>query len=174
MIEKNPELEGMVVWGIITSELSLLAQLEDNLHNNFGKIIFRSQVIPFTYTTYYEPEMGKNLQRCWWVTENLKPLEQLADIKNFACSIETKSLNQQGQRRINIDPGFLTLANFILATTKNFSHRIYLKNNIFAEITLIYRNKSYQALDWTYPDYRDAISFFNEVRDNLLKILNAT
>lgn len=163
-------LSGIVVWGTITKDTLLVSQLEDDLLKSFGKIIFKSSVIPFDYTKYYESEMGEKLQRCWLVTEQLKPLEQLADIKNFARKLERKQSNLKGQRSINIDPGFLTMPNFVLATTKNFGHRIYIKNDIFAEVTLIYQNKSFQALDWTYPDYKNAISFFNQVRNHLYKM----
>ncbi len=173
MNEKESSIAGIIIWGIITNELSLILDLENKLFDNFGKTIKRSEVLAFDYTKYYEPEMGTNLKRCWLVTANLKPLEQLADIKNFARNIESNFFDQQGKRRINIDPGFLTLSNFVLATTKNYGHRIYLKDDIFAEVTLIFRNRSFQALDWTYPDYRNAITFFNEVRTYLYQTIKS-
>jgi hypothetical protein len=171
MNNEELNLTGIVIWGTITKDTLLISQLEDDLFESFGKVIFKSSVIPFDYTKYYESEMGEELQRCWLVTEQLKPLERLADIKNFARKLEEKQLNSKGHRSINIDPGFLTLSNFVLATTKNYVHRIYIKENIFAEVTLIYQNKSYQPLNWTYPDYRNAIPFFNQVRNELYKIL---
>jgi hypothetical protein len=171
MNNEEPNLSGIVVWGTITNDILLVSQLEDDLRQRFGKIIFKSSVIPFEFTKYYESEMGEKLTRSWLVTEQLKPLEQLVDIKNFARKLEAKQLNSKGQRRINIDPGFLTLFNFVLATTKNYGHRVYIKENIFCEVTLIYQNKSFQPLDWTYPDYRNAIPFFNQVRSQLYKML---
>jgi hypothetical protein len=164
MIDSNPELSGIVVWGIITVEVNLIPNIETELKTDFGEIILKSSIIPFDFTDYYEKEMGKDLKRCWLVTKNLIPLDRLAEIKNYARKIEGELLNEQQQRKINLDPGFLTLSNFVLATTKNYGHRIYLKDGIFAEVTLMYRNKSFQALEWTYPDYCNAIEFFNEVR----------
>jgi hypothetical protein len=158
-------INGLVVWGVITANTDLITALEKELSTSYGNTIFRSEIIDFNYTNYYEREMGKNLKRCWLVTENFVPLDQLAKLKHYAIMVEAKFQNHQGQRSINIDPGFLTLSNFVLATTKNYGHRIYLKDGIFAEVTLIYRNKSYHALDWTYPDYRNAINFFNEARN---------
>jgi hypothetical protein len=54
---------------------------------------------------------------------------------------------------VNLDPGLLTPENFILATGKNFSHRVYLGNGVFADLTLVYRNGGFHPLPWTYPDY---------------------
>jgi hypothetical protein len=167
----NTEPNSIIVWGILFSNLDLISQIENELQIDFGKIILRSEIIPFDFTGYYEKEMGKNLKRLWIVTEQLIKLDHLADIKNFARKMEVKFQDENKNRKINIDPGALTLSNFVLATTKNYGHRIYLKDEIFAEVTLIYRKKSFQALEWTYPDYRNAIEFFNQVRvqfNNLL------
>ena len=106
-------------------------------------------------------------KRLWIVTEQLIKLDHLADIKNFARKMEVKFQDENKNRKINIDPGALTLSNFVLATTKNYGHRIYLKDEIFAEVTLIYRKKSFQALEWTYPDYKtnEYITIFNRIRE---------
>ncbi len=107
--------------------------------------------------------MGSELKRYWCATENLTDIGKLSDIKLTAINLEQRYKYNEN-RSINIDPGFLTLSNFVLATTKNYSHRIYLKDGIFAEVTLIFRHKSYQPLEWTYPDYRNNIQFFNDLR----------
>lgn len=173
-MEDKQSPSGIVVWGLITSDLALIPEIENKITPNFGQVILKSQTIPFDFTTYYEEEMGKNLTRCWLTTNNLTTLNRIAEIKHYGIAIEKIFTNEVNQRRINIDPGFMTLSNFILATTKNYAHRIYLKDGIFAEITLIYRNKSYQALDWTYPDYRNEIDFFNKSRQSLCELLTHT
>lgn len=160
----NKEPLAAVIWGIITKKDFDIQQVELDLIEHFGKIIHRSQTLEFNYTDYYEKEMGKDLIRCWFMTEKLVPLTDVAQIKNFARRIEQKYVDDKQLRRINLDPGFITLCNFILATTKNYAHRIYLGNKIFAEITLIFYNHSFQPLDWTYPDYKDAIEYFNQAR----------
>ena len=73
----------------------------------------------------------------------------------------------EGKRRFNLDPGLLTLGNFVLATGKNNAHRIYLAEGIFADLTLIFRSRSYRPLEWTYPDYADAelIGILNRLRE---------
>lgn len=170
-IFNNKEPQGIVVWGIISNDIDLISNIENKLLPDYGKVILKSSIIPFDFTDYYQKEMGKELKRIWLVTENLVSLDHLAKLKNFARKIEMNFLNEQKQRKINIDPGLLTLSNFVLATTKNYGHRIYLKDDIFAEATLIYRNKSYQALEWTYPDYKNAIEFFNQVRNLFHRII---
>ncbi|MCX7785495.1 MAG: DUF4416 family protein [candidate division WOR-3 bacterium] len=161
---------GLIVWGIITQDISLISTTEKILYHNYGEIVIRSPIIPFDFTDYYEKEMGKNLQRCWIVTKKFISVERLVEIKKYAEQIEKKFLTEENKRRINIDPGILTLQNFILTTHKNYGHRIYLKEGVFAEVTLIYRQHSYQPLEWTYPDYRKAIEFFNECRKLLRQL----
>ncbi|MEO0092215.1 MAG: DUF4416 family protein [candidate division WOR-3 bacterium] len=165
---------GLIVWGVIISDINLLPELEKLLYHNFGEVIIRSPIIPFDFTDYYEKEMGKNLKRCWIVTKNIVGLDRLVEIKKYAEQIEKKFLAPDNKRRINLDPGVLTLQNFVLTTHKNYGHRIYLKDGVYAEVTLIYRHNSYQALEWTYPDYRKAIDFFNESRKKLRQFLSQT
>jgi hypothetical protein len=171
MIIDKQSIKGIIVWGIIAGDSKLITEIENKLTPNFGQIILKSPVKSFDFTNYYEEEMGKDLKRCWLVTERAISLERLAEIKLYAIQTEKIFANERSQRRINIDPGFLTLSNFVLATTKDYGHRIYLKDGIFAEVTLIYRNKSYQYLEWTYPDYRNAVDFFNEVRRHYQDLL---
>ncbi|MEO0075351.1 MAG: DUF4416 family protein [candidate division WOR-3 bacterium] len=154
---------GIVVWGVITNDINLINNIATIISLDFGKIILRSRIIPFDYTNYYELEMGKNLNRQWLVTEKIIDLQDMSNIKLYAINLENK-YKSNNKRKINIDPGFLTLSNFILVTTKNYAHRIYLKDTIYAEVTLIYKDHTFQALDWTYPDYRDNIDFFNQAR----------
>ena len=71
-----------------------------------------------------------------------------------------------GRRQINMDPGFLNEERIILASGKNFTHRVYLRNGIYADLTLIYQKGAYQCLPWTYPDYRrpELLHFFGIIR----------
>jgi hypothetical protein len=163
----RPEPQGIIVWGILTNKPELVVAVEKEIEKNYGTVIRQSEIVPFDYTDYYEKEMGKNIQRLWLVTEKLVYLSLLAEIKNYARHIEATYADENNNRKINIDPGILTLSNFVLATTKNYGHRIYLRDGIFAEVTLIYRNKTFQSLEWTYPDYRNSIEFFNKARELL-------
>ena len=85
------------------------------------------------------------------------------------------SHSAQGRRRVNIDPGLLLRERFVLATGKNFTHRVYLGQGIYADLTLIYRRDAFQALPWTYPDYTDARlqAFLLRARSKLQRDLKA-
>lgn len=166
---------GSVIIGIITQNIDILTPVEMLLAKEISPIQYKSPVIDFDFTDYYEVEMGKNLLRQWLSLTNPVALDELLNLKLKTMAIEEKFLDASNHRRINLDPGILTLCNFVLATTKNYYHRIYLGKGIFAEVTLVYRHKNFQPLAWTYPDYRTdtAINFFKLVREALLKNLRA-
>ena len=152
-------------FGIIADSKALIEELEPVLVKNWGKIDLKSELVPFTFTNYYEKEMGASLLRQWIGFEQPIPQENLAKIKIETNDIESlflKGLN----RRINIDPGYLALSKVVLASTKDYSHRIYLANGIHAEITMIFQNKQFTYLPWTYPDYKSvtATDFFLALR----------
>ena len=108
--------------------------------------------IPFDRTDYYGGEMGAPLFRRFLAAERPVPRGALAAIKVAMETIEAE-LSESGRRTVNLDPGLLTPENFILATGKNFTHRVYLGAGVFADLTLVYRNGEFQPLPWTYPDY---------------------
>jgi hypothetical protein len=89
----------------------------------------------------------------------------LSSVKHKTNQIE-KKFSTHGKRRINIDPGYITHERFVLATGKNYTHRIYVGNGIFADLTLIYQRGGFQTLPWTYPDYakENIRSFLTRVR----------
>ncbi len=110
--------------------------------------------IPFDDTAYYAPEMGRTLVRRFLSMEKLIRPEHLPDIKRTTNGIEDAS-QVDGRRRVNIDPGYLSQAHLILATGKGYTHRPYLRDGIYADLTLIYQTKKFCSLPWTYPDYAD-------------------
>ncbi|PIP19823.1 MAG: DUF4416 domain-containing protein [Candidatus Omnitrophica bacterium CG08_land_8_20_14_0_20_41_16] len=145
------------------------------LIRKFGKIDFESEAIRFNFTDYYEPEFGGGLKRAFVSFRKLIHPRHLSRIKVITNEIERK-LSLKNKRVINIDPGYLDLAKLILASTKDYAHRIYLDKGIFAEVTLAFKGNSFRAQEWTYPDYRteDYISIFNKIRgiysDNLCQL----
>lgn len=124
------------------------------LASEFGPVDFLSSPGDFPYTSYYDDEMGGGIKRQTASFLNLVLPESLASVKLRTNEIET-ALLFDGKRKVNIDPGFLSLENFILATGKNFTHRVYLRDGIYADLTLIYNKGAYRPLPWTYPDYRE-------------------
>lgn len=136
------------------------------LQKKFGRIDYYSLILNFDYTGYYYKEMGRPLKRAFISFQELTGEDKLADIKLYTNRLE-KHFSVKGKRSINIDPGMLNLAKLILATTKDYSHRIYLNKGIFAEVTLCYRSGSFRPWPWTYPDYRSeqCIAIFNSIRN---------
>ncbi len=163
-IRKQPPVK--LLTGFIFKEESTLNKAEGILKRHFGKIDFESQVLAFTHTSYYEPEFGKNLKRKFIGFKYLVHPQDLPKIKIITNSVEDK-LSRRGLRLINIDPGYLDMAKLVLASTKDYKHRIYLGKGIYAEIALFYQNKSFTPWEWTYPDYRstDYAAIFNHIRD---------
>ncbi len=163
-IKRHPPVK--LIIGFIFKDDALLNKAQNVLIRHFGKIDFISQGLPFRHTGYYEKEMGCGLKRKFISFLKLIPAEELPKIKITANKIEAR-LSSQGKRRINIDPGYLDLSKLILATTKDYKHRVYLNKGIYAEITLFYQDKTFKPWEWTYPDYKteDYIAIFNRVRD---------
>jgi hypothetical protein len=113
---------------------------------------FISSLIPFDYTKYYEREMGSSLLRRFISFDTLIKPETLPDIKLITNRIE-EHFSKEGKRNVNIDPGYLSQAQLILATGKAYTHRPYLRDGIYADLTLLYRHNTFEPLQWTYPDY---------------------
>ena len=124
------------------------------LVSDFGPMDFLSMSGAFNCTAYYNDEMGREIRRQTAAFVNLVALESLPDIKLRTNEIETNLL-RDGKRQVNIDPGLLSAERLVLATGKNFTHRVYLRDGIYADLTLLYRKGAYRPLPWTYPDYRE-------------------
>lgn len=154
-----------LIFGFIYSDETVFVEAKTKLKRKFGKIDFESAAIDFNYTDYYEKEMGPGLKRRFISFRKLIPMVELYRIKLYTGKLESRFLNGLS-RKINIDPGYVDLAKLVLASTKDYAHRIYLHKGIFAEVTLSYRGNSFSPNDWTYPDLRspEYISIFNQVR----------
>jgi hypothetical protein len=171
-----------LIIGFIYKDEVVFTKAKDKLSRKFGKIDFQSPALDFNYTDYYEPEMGSGLKRRFISFRRLVRMQDLYRIKLYTNRLESHGLpsvwpqghglasdsqSHRQSRLINIDPGYVDLAKLVLASTKDYAHRIYLRKGIFAEITLSYRGNSFSPNDWTYPDYRSAeyINIFNQIRE---------
>lgn len=165
---KQPQ-KVLVFAGLIYQKDFLVDDLLKAMGVEFGEVAQRSKVIPFTHTDYYCKEMGKDLLRQWFVFDKLIKPDVLADLKHHSNEIEKKYLNENAGRTVNIDPGLITMSNLILASTKNYAHRIYIGRGIYGEVTMIFKNHEFRPLDWTYPDYEEtvALDFFQDARSIL-------
>jgi len=150
---REPRPAKLVV-SIFLQNKELIGPVAQALTEQLGDIDMVSPWMPFDKTDYYEPEMGAPLFRRMLVFRSLIEQERLAKIKLFTNSLEQRHM-MDSRRRVNIDPGYMLLERFVLATGKNFSHRIYIGHRIYADLTLIYRKGKFRVLPWTFPDYAD-------------------
>ncbi len=155
-----------LIVGAIYNDEALFEKVKKTLVKKFGPLGLESRPFDFVYTKYYEKEVGPDLKRKFLVFRKTVPTENCYRVKLYANSLERR-FSEGKRRKINIDPGYFTLAKLVLFTTKNRSHRIALGNGIYADLELTFENKTFKPLDWTYPDYRSAcyIDFFNSARN---------
>jgi hypothetical protein len=155
-----------LVASILSPELLLMETGMREMEHVFGPIEFSTEPQPFTHTRYYCAEMGEGIQRRFSAFHPLIQKDRLVEIKLWTNRLEEAYRRPGGGRRINIDPGLITLNNLVLATGKNYTHRIYLASGIYADLTLIYQKGSFHPLPWTYPDYAEesVIRMFNQIR----------
>lgn len=143
-----------LVTSLLMGDQTLFKPVAQCLTDQFGAPDFISNWITFDFTDYYTREMGTPLIRRVMAFKNLVRQEDLPEIKLATNAIENR-FAEGGNRTVNIDPGYLLQERFVLATGKNFAHRIYVGRGIYADLTLLYQNKAFRALPWTYPDYAD-------------------
>jgi hypothetical protein len=156
-----------LILSILTPDRGIVDSAQPLIVGDLGPLEEEIGPIDFEFTSYYDNEMGSGIRRWIWVFANMVDGAELARIKCLTNRIE-QSYTVNGKRKFNLDPGLMTLGNFILATGKNNSHRIYLEEGIFADLTLIFRGGTYRPLEWTYPDYADdrLIGVLNRVRQD--------
>ena len=164
--------------GLIFSGADIPDELFTKLKKNYGPVEMKMEPFRFTITNYYKQEMGEELMRSFLAFEQPITPTILPDIKHETIELEKEFgqiINGSIHRKVNIDPGYLTPAKVVLATTKNYSHRIYLRRGIFAELTYIATKSGWQTLPWTYPDYRlqEVLEFFIHFRSNELERLKS-
>jgi hypothetical protein len=168
----------MLFVGMLSSFPELFTEARKDLEQRYGVVCLVSEVWDFDFTDYYQGQMGSGLKRIFFAFEQLIDPGSLAEIKIETNKLEddyaARPLAGRVPRPINLDPGYLTDSKVILATTKDHRHRIYLRDGIFAEVTLHYsaKTKSYEPwAEWTYTDYRTEAyrEFFGRVRNVFMK-----
>lgn len=155
-----------LIVGLLSNDLEAIKKAEAMLAGAFGRTDLESAILDFTHSDYYAKEMGNNLKRKFLSFQKLFDLKDIYKVKVRTNMLERKLL-KLGKRSVNIDPGYLDLAKLVLFSTKDYTHRIYLNKGIFAEATLFYKDKRFNAWPWTYPDYKSEayINIFNSIRE---------
>ncbi len=170
----SPPLPVKLFVGMLSAEPGLFLVCSEELQSVLGPPDFRSPAVPWVYTSYYAREMGRDLLRQFLFFERTAEPDRLAEIKYLTAAIEQQHAVREGDalhRRINIDPGYITEAKVVLASAKDYSHRISIGRGVYAEVTLRYSKDrhSFVPLEHTYPDFRtDQVQrWFTEARDRL-------
>ena len=147
-----------------------LLEVIPKLKNICGSVDLESDIHNFSHTNYYRKEMGKNLKKVYLGFLPLIHPGRLPELKLQTNVLET-SWMRDGRRQVNLDPGYVNSAKMVLASTKDYSHRLYLSDGIYGDVQMVCVHGKFQTQDWTYPDYRelDIIEFFNKVRKMYLK-----
>ncbi len=164
-IPKPPDPAKLVI-SVFMRDKAFLGKVFDPLEQIGGRADMISNWLAFDFTDYYHKEMGSPLYRKVIAFKDLIDQQDLARIKTLTNQVEEKNL-VKGKRQVNIDPGYLLPSRFILATGKDYSHRIYIGERVYADLTLIYTKQGFRPLEWTYPDYSSS-----ELTDFLEKIRN--
>jgi hypothetical protein len=129
-------------------------EVRARLEAQWGKIEFVYGPIDFTYSDYYDEEMGRPQQKIYMTFEKAIERDTLPQHKLFTNELEQRYA-AGGKRSINCDPGYISRDKLVLASTKDFYHRLYLGEGIFGEVTLHFRKGDFQVFPWTYPDYQN-------------------
>lgn len=164
LIEPKPV---KIIFSVIINDKGNTDFIKKEIENSFGPIDYESERIGFDKTSYYSEEMGAYLYRKIYSIKELIKREELVGIKIKSNDIELRtSIN--GKRIYNIDPGYLATEHFVLSTGKGYAHRPYLGKGVYADLTLIYKDKKFNNLEWTYPDYKTP--GIQEILNNIRKI----
>ena len=163
----------MLLVAVVSRRPVALDWARERLSAQFGSVAVASDAFEFTETAYYTPTMGTDLKKQFLAFEPLIDPIALAAIKRQTNGWEAEyaALGRHEEvRPLNLDPGYITAAKLVLASTKDHAHRIYLRDGIYAEVTLSYRHRQWQPHEWTYPDYRrdDFHEFFSRCRQVVL------
>jgi hypothetical protein len=169
MSDPQPPEAVKLIASLLSGDDCLLGDALRALSEKYGKADFISAPMPFTYTDYYAAELGPAPMRRVVSFERLIRPEALPDIKLWTNALERR-FSAEGSRRVNIDPGYLAKAHLILATGKGYTHRPSLREGIYADLTLIYREKAFHPLPWTYPDYagEEIMGMLTRIREKYL------
>ena len=170
-----------LIVGMLSGTAELLTQAEQEMTALWGEVDVRSEIMDFTQTRYYEKEMGSKLLRYFVSFARLIEPNELARAKHQSNELERKLDDTElgrslgVERAINLDPGYVEPSKLVLATTKNYSHRVYIGESMYAEATLHFHKGVWSAWPYTYPDYGSGVydSFLSEARQTLVEQLSS-
>lgn len=178
MWEVNEPKPVKLIVGILAADRECLKAAVERIEGEFGKVDLFSEVWEFTKTDYYVDELGDRPVKQFVTIDKLIDPGKLAEIKHLTNEIEREladSVDVDLPRPVNLDPGYVETSKLVLASTKNFSHRIYIGRKMYAEVTLMYHKGMWKSFDYTFPDHRADTyhGFFDKVRERLKEQLKS-
>ena len=153
---------------VIYSSEDIHLQALSFLVNSLSPVTFSLGPVVFSdFTSYYQKEMGEALKKMYYFFSTPVPLEDFHKIKLETNIYETSGLKKDDSRKVNLDPGYLTEAKFVLYSVKDYSRKVYINNGIYADVQLEFKKNTYTSHNQTYKDYKtfDFISFANDARN---------
>jgi hypothetical protein len=179
MGQPTPHSPVLLLLAAFSRDEAALDWAREKASGAWGPISLESPRFEFAETNYYDRTMGSGLKKVFFAFQPPWDPEGLVEIKletnRWEEEYAAASINRTGatevERPLNLDPGYLTLGKLVLASTKDFAHRIYLFRGIYAEVTLQFKHGRWQHHEYTFPDYRraDYQAFFTECRAWLKK-----
>jgi hypothetical protein len=148
----SPPDPALLFIGTLYHNEAHFSEASEKLKASFGEIAFESPALPWDFSEYYKEELGSSITRRFIFFRDMINPEGLARIKLITNDLELR-LSSGGKRNINLDPGYLTPYQVVLASTKNYAHRVYLSKGIYAEVTLVHKDGRYSPHLFTYKDY---------------------
>lgn len=169
MTRPTPPEPLTLIVGMLSARPDLFEAAQAELTERYGPIALRSPILDFDFTDYYRPEMGPALKRRFLSFEQKIDPGDLAAVKLATNAIEAEFARREtfAPRPVNLDPGLISGSKLVLASAKDRSQRIYLRDGIYAEITLEFRKGRFSPVETTYRDYQspEYIAFFTKARD---------
>ncbi|MEG1501994.1 MAG: DUF4416 family protein [Synergistaceae bacterium] len=150
---KEPLVKKVLALLLPKNNIKIFNYVSELLRAEWGEPERISPRIPFIWTNYYT-DISPELDRCFFSYKGMHKFSQLPDWKNLTCEIEQKT---GILRKVNLDPGTIDGARFVLASTKGQAHRIYLRDGIFAEVTLCRRKGHWEKFFYTFPDFKSGV-----------------
>lgn len=161
---RPPEKAVLFVSSLYSME-SAYETSKDSLKKTFGTVLFESQPIPWQFSNHYNDELGTPIYRSLLFFDAVIEPSFIIEAKHITNDLESE-LSRENRRLVNLDPGYMTLAKVVLASTKNYSHRIYLGRRIYGELALYFKDGMFRPAFYTYNDYKSEplLSIFCDVR----------
>ncbi len=146
-----------LIVGVLACDEAALAAAHESLIAAYGPADLISEVYPFDLTDYYVDEAGPNMVRQFLAFEKLVDPGCLAAVKHQTNRLEqllADALETPYPRPVNLDPGLVEPSKLVLASTKNFAHRIYIGDQMYAEVTMMYHRGKWETFAFTFPDFK--------------------